>query len=149
MSGLDPLGRRDVRALMLELRDQGRTILFSSHILSDAEALCNRVAIVAKGRLATVGKLSDLHEFKVLGWELVMSGVPPTALDRIRPRARRLVPVGGDRYVIDLPPDGRPEEMLRELTAAGATMVSINPLRETLEDVFVRRVAEMGQGARQ
>ena len=59
-----------------------------------------------------------------------------------------MLTIAGDRYVIDLPPDGRPEEMLRELTAAGATLVSVNPLRETLEDVFVRRVAEMGDGAR-
>ena len=55
MSGLDPLGRRDVRALILELRDQGRTVFFSSHILADAEALCRRVAVVAGGRLAAVG----------------------------------------------------------------------------------------------
>jgi ABC-2 type transport system ATP-binding protein len=148
MSGLDPLGRRDVRALILELRDQGRTIFFSSHILSDAEALCNRVAIVAKGRLAASGKLTELQEFAVQGWELVMAGVPPAALERVRARARRVLTIGGDRYAIDLPPDGRPEEVLRELIAAGATMVSLNPLRETLEDVFVRRVAEMGEGAR-
>ncbi|HVD91431.1 MAG TPA: ABC transporter ATP-binding protein [Vicinamibacterales bacterium] len=148
MSGLDPLGRRDVRALMLELRDQGRTIFFSSHILSDAEALCSQVAIVAKGRLAAAGRLTDLREFAVQGWELVMSGVPSAALDRIRPRARSVITISGDRYVIDLPADGRPEEMLRELTAAGATMISLNPLRETLEDVFIRRVAEMGDGAR-
>jgi ABC-2 type transport system ATP-binding protein len=148
MSGLDPLGRRDVRALVLELRDQGRTIFFSSHILSDAEALCSRVAIVAKGRLAAAGRLSDLGEFAVQGWELVMAGVPAPALDRVRTRARRVLTVEGDRYVIDLPPDGRPEELLRELTAAGATLVSLNPVRETLEDVFVRRVAEVGEGAR-
>jgi ABC-2 type transport system ATP-binding protein len=149
MSGLDPLGRRDVRALMLELRDQGRTIFFSSHILSDAEALCSQVAIVAKGRLAAAGRLGDLGEFAVNGWELVMANVPAAALDRVRPRARRVMSVAGDRYVIDLPPDGRPEEVLRELTAAGATLVALNPLRETLEDVFVRRVAAMGEGARQ
>src|SRR5580765_938140 len=148
MSGLDPLGRRDVRALMLELRDQGRTIFFSSHILSDAETLCSRVAIVAKGRLAGSGRLADFREFAVQGWELVMAGVPPAALERVRARARRVLTIGGDRYAIDLPPDGRPEEVLRELIAAGATMVSLNPLRETLEDVFVRRVAEMGEGAR-
>ena len=59
MSGLDPLGRRDVRALILELRDQGRTVFFSSHILSDAEALCSRVAIVAGGRLAAPGRLAE------------------------------------------------------------------------------------------
>ena len=149
MSGLDPLGRRDVRALMLELRDQGRTIFFSSHILSDAEALCSRVAIVAKGRLAAAGRLADLQEFTVRGWELVMSGVPAAALERIRPRASRVLAVSGDQYVIDLPPDGKPEDMLRELAGTGATLVSLNPLRETLEDVFVRRVEEMGKGARE
>jgi ABC-2 type transport system ATP-binding protein len=148
MSGLDPLGRRDVRALMLELRDQGRTIFFSSHILSDAEALCSQVAIVAKGRLATAGPLGDLGEFAVNGWELVMTNLPAAALDRVRARARRVLSVAGDRYVIDLPPDARPEELLRELTAAGAALVSLNPVRETLEDVFIRRVAEMGDGAR-
>ena len=148
MSGLDPLGRRDVRALMLELRDRGRTIFFSSHILSDAEALCSQVAIVAKGRLAAAGTLTELREFAVQGWELVMAGVPAAALDRLRPRVRRILPIAGDRYVIELPPDGRPEELLRELTGAGATTISLNPLRETLEDVFVRRVAAVGDGAR-
>jgi len=148
MSGLDPLGRRDVRALMLELRDQGRTIFFSSHILSDAEALCSQVGIVAKGRLAAAGRIADLGEFAVQGWELVMAGVPAAALERVRARARRVVAVAGDRYVIDLAADGHPEALLRELTAAGATLVSLNPVRETLEDVFIRRVAAMGEGAR-
>ena len=59
-----------------------------------------------------------------------------------------MLTIAGDRYVIDLPPDGPPEETVRELVAAGATLISVNPLRETLEDVFVRRVAEMGEGAR-
>jgi ABC-2 type transport system ATP-binding protein len=148
MSGLDPLGRRDVRALMLELRDAGRTIFFSSHILSDAEALCSQVAIVAKGRLAAAGRLADMREFAVHGWELVMASVPEPALDRIRARARRVVAVAGGHYVIELPPEGRPDELLRDLVGAGASLVSLNPVRETLEDVFVRRVAEVGEGAR-
>ena len=71
MSGLDPLGRRDVRSLILELRDQGRTVFFSSHILADAEALCSRVAVVAGGRLAAAGRLTDILAFQVRGWELV------------------------------------------------------------------------------
>jgi len=148
MSGLDPLGRRDVRALMLEMRDQGRTIFFSSHILSDAEALCSQVAIVASGRLAAAGRLTDLQEFAVKGWELVMAGVPPASLERLRARAVRVHTIADDHYVIELPPDGAPEELLRELAGAGAKLISLNPLRETLEDVFVRRVAEVGEGAR-
>jgi len=77
-----------------------------------------------------------------------MADVPAAALDRVRQRARRVMSIAGDRYVIELPPDGRPEELLRDLTAAGAALVSLNPVRETLEDVFVRRVAEVGEGAR-
>jgi ABC-2 type transport system ATP-binding protein len=148
MSGLDPLGRRDVRTLMLELRDKGRTIFFSSHILSDAEALCSRVAIVAKGRLAASGRLAELQEFAIQGWELVMSGVPAHVLDRVRPQARRITDISADRCAIELPRDGRPERLLAELTAAGGSLVSLNPIRETLEDLFVRRVAAMGEGAR-
>ena len=148
MSGLDPLGRRDVRALILELRDQGKTVFFSSHILSDAEALCSQVAILAKGRLAAAGRLSDLQEFAVHGWELVVSGVPPHVLDRVRSRVRSVTAITGDRYAIDLPADARPEQWLAELAAAGATLVALNPIRETLEDLFVRRVSEMGDGGR-
>src|SRR5688572_603759 len=73
MSGLDPLGRRDVRALILRLRDRGCTVFFSSHVLSDAEALCSQVAILAKGRLVTSGRLSDMLAFEVHGWELIVS----------------------------------------------------------------------------
>jgi ABC-2 type transport system ATP-binding protein len=148
MSGLDPLGRRDVRALILELRDHGRTIFFSSHILADAEALCSRVAIVANGRLATTGRLADLQEFAVLGWELVVSSVPAHVLDRVRARVRKLTSITGDRYSIEIAADEPPDRLLAELMAAGATLVSLNPVRETLEDLFVRRVAEMGEGAR-
>src|SRR4051812_27659508 len=148
MSGLDPLGRRDVRALILQLRDEGRTIFFSSHILSDAEALCSRVAIVAKGRLAASGRLADLQEFAVQGWELVVSDLPPALVERLRPRVRGVTAITGDRFAIDLAADGRPEQLLAELTAAGAKLVALNPVRETLEDLFIRRVAAMGEGAR-
>jgi ABC-2 type transport system ATP-binding protein len=148
MSGLDPLGRRDVRALILDLRDQGRTIFFSSHILSDAEALCSRVAIVAKGRLAAAGRLADLQEFAVHGWELVVSGLPAAVLERVRPRVRNITAITGDRFSIDLAADGHPDQLLTELTAAGAKLVSLNPVRETLEDLFIRRVAAVGEGAR-
>src|SRR3954449_2716004 len=80
MSGLDPLGRRDVRTLILRLRDRGCTVFFSSHVLSDAEALCSRVAILAKGRLVAAGRLADMVPFRAQGWELVMAGVGEPAI---------------------------------------------------------------------
>ena len=148
MSGLDPLGRRDVRSLILELRDQGRTVFFSSHILADAEALCSRVAVVAGGRLAASGRLTDLAEFRIRGWELVAMNVSALALDRLRPIATRLTEISSGRYTIELPLTETPEGAVTMLAAAGASIVSVNPLRDTLEDFFVQQIASVGAGAR-
>jgi ABC-2 type transport system ATP-binding protein len=144
MSGLDPLGRKDVRSLILELRDQGRTVFFSSHILADAEALCSRIAVVAGGRLAAVGRLSDMLAYDVRGWELVVSGLTPEALPRLAPIARRTTEISAGRYAIELPNETPPERVLADLTASGAKLVSLNPVHDTLEEFFVRRVAEAG-----
>src|SRR6187399_3329642 len=98
MSGLDPLGRRDVRSLILRLRDRGCTVFFSSHVLSDAEALCSRVAILAKGKLVAAGRLSDLVDFRARGWELVVSGTSEPAIAALGPRVRRSVRIDEGRY---------------------------------------------------
>jgi ABC-2 type transport system ATP-binding protein len=91
MSGLDPLGRREVRSLILDLRDRGRTVFFSSHILADAEALCSRVAVVAGGQLAAAGRLTDILAFQVRGWELIVADLRPEVVERLgrRPCAAR------------------------------------------------------------
>jgi len=140
MSGLDPLGRRDVRALILRLRDRGCTVFFSSHVLSDAEALCSQVAILAKGRLVTAGRLTDMQPFQASGWELVVGGAGERLMETLGARARRVVRLGEGRYLIDLPLEPPPEALLGELTAAGARLVSLNPIRQTLEDFFVAQV---------
>jgi ABC-2 type transport system ATP-binding protein len=144
MSGLDPVGRRDVRALILELRAQGRTVFFSSHILADAEALCSRVAIVARGRLAAAGRLDELAEFGARGWEVVVANLAPGALERVRQLTAGVTDLGGGRYTLELPLSQSPERVLPDLAAMGASVVSMNPLRETLEDVFMQRIAEAG-----
>jgi ABC-2 type transport system ATP-binding protein len=148
MSGLDPLGRRDVRSLILELRDQGRTVFFSSHILADAEALCSRVAVVAGGRLAAAGKLTDILAFQVRGWELVVANLRTDVVDRLGSRVQRKTEISPGRYSLELSLEDSPERVLRDVMATGATLVSLNPVRDTLEDFFVRRVQEVGDGAR-
>ena len=140
MSGLDPLGRRDVRALILRLRDRGCTVFFSSHVLSDAEALCSRVAILARGRLVANGRLSDMMAFHAQGWELVVSHLADSAVPAIGSGVRKVVKIGDGRYEIELPLDPPPDQVMAGLTAAGARIVSLNPIRDTLEDFFVQQV---------
>jgi ABC-2 type transport system ATP-binding protein len=140
MSGLDPLGRRDVRALILRLRDRGCTVFFSSHVLSDAEALCSRVAILARGRLVTAGRLADMLAFQIRGWEVVASGISSSLLAGLSPRATQVTRIGDDRFTFDLPVEPAPDRFIAELSAAGATLLSVNPLRDTLEDFFVKQV---------
>ena len=149
MSGLDPLGRREIRSLILDLRSQGRTIFFSSHILADAEALCSRVAVVAGGRLAACGSLADILAFEVRGWELVVADLSPAALQKVTPLASRVTEISPGRYALELGLDRAPERVLADLIATGARLVSLNPIRDTLEDFFVRQVAEVGTGARE
>ena len=140
MSGLDPLGRREVRSLILGLRDRGCTVFFSSHVLSDAEALCNRVAILANGRLIATGRLTDMLALHARGWELVVAGASEALIASLGSRVRRAVRISEGRYTLDLPLDPPPEQLLADLTKGGARLTSLNPIRETLEDVFVEHV---------
>src|SRR5437763_16301214 len=114
MSGLDPLGRRQIRELILRLRDRGCTVFFSSHVLADAEALCSRVAVMANGRLSATGTLSDLVAFHVRGWELVISGLPDAALDHAQRLGHvvRATKLGEGRYALELPLSPPPDRTL-------------------------------------
>jgi ABC-2 type transport system ATP-binding protein len=141
MSGLDPLGRRDVRALILELRDRGCTVVFSSHILSDAEALCSRVGIIVGGELVTAGPLTDILAFDVTGWELVMADLDEARVASVAGRVRNATRIGDGRYALDVAPDAEPERLVADLRGAGGRFVSLNPMRATLEDFFIRQVA--------
>jgi ABC-2 type transport system ATP-binding protein len=141
MSGLDPIGRREVRALILRLRDEGRTVFFSSHILADAEALCSRVAILAKGRLVACGSLSDMLAFEVRGWEAVVDQLPAEALAGIEPTPQRVHRIAEGRYALEFSAEPSPEQVLPHLLARGGRLISVSPVRQTLEDYFVEQVA--------
>ena len=140
MSGLDPLGRRDVRALILRLRDEGRTVFFSSHILSDAETLCSRIAIVAKGQADGVGDADGSRSTAQLnGWEIVLDGLPQ-APPASHPGVRAVTTIapGATPSTRCRPTD--PLRLARELAGSGGRLVSITQVHDTLEDLFVREV---------
>ncbi|MCM3881269.1 MAG: ABC transporter ATP-binding protein [Vicinamibacterales bacterium] len=142
MSGLDPLGRREVRNLILSLRDRGCTVFFSSHVLADAEALCSRVAILASGRLIASGKITDIHAFQVRGWELIVAHLSGESLERHRARMRKVTAIADRQYALELPLEPGPDGLLRDLIGEGAHLVSLNPTRESLEDFFIQQVGQ-------
>jgi ABC-2 type transport system ATP-binding protein len=148
-SGLDPLGRREVREIVLGLRAAGKTVFFSSHILADVEAIADRVAILVGGKLHEVGRVSELIEDRVLSTSLRL--LLPAGADigaaaaaaALEPRCRR-IDRRGDELELELGPDGDVDQVLAEARALGARVLSVAPRRETLEDLFVRRARTAG-----
>jgi ABC-2 type transport system ATP-binding protein len=140
MSGLDPIGRKEVRDLILRLKESGKTVLFSSHILHDAEVLCDRVAIVLKGRLVACGRVTDLldqgasHQV-----ELVVDRLSPEGLDHLRPLTDKVV-MQGDRMLVVLKSQQQVGGALEIIRTAKASLVSLNPQKGSLEDFFIREV---------
>jgi len=139
-SGLDPAGRKQVRDLILELRREGRTIFFSSHILADAEMICDRVGIMNRGRLAACGRLDELLRARVRGVEFQVEGLAGPAREALRRRASVFLEEG-PRVQFTLPGDeAQVPDVLAQIAAAGGRLVALAPQRETLEDVFLREV---------
>ena len=100
MSGLDPLGRREVRDLILGLKAEGKTVFFSTHILSDAEALCERVAILNKGRLQGCGELEEMLAVGVAATEIIIESPHQELLDTLKPYAGHVVRTGGHVLIV-------------------------------------------------
>jgi ABC-2 type transport system ATP-binding protein len=132
MSGLDPIGRRDVRDMILRQAAAGVTVFFSSHIIPDVEALCDRVAIVVDGRVRAVGTVRDLVSREADRYEVTFAGVPPEELST--PLLAHHVG-SGEAWVRVLSADR--DALIRELTDRGAQLVSMNPMRATLEDLLM------------
>jgi ABC-2 type transport system ATP-binding protein len=142
MSGLDPIGRKEVRDLILELRDAGKTVFFSTHILSDVEAITDRVAIIARGQLQAHGTPAELVSQTLLGVDVTVR--LPGELGALADGASRVRRVG-DELSLTLAADADVDAWLARAHAAGARVLAVAPRHETLEDLFVRRVADRGE----
>lgn len=138
MSGLDPIGRKDVRDLILSLRAEGRTVLFSTHILSDVEAICDRVGIVVDGKLTDCGSLADLVEPGARAVELILENAPAELIARFEAQGGSVL-LRDRAQVVTFADEARAQEALRAALAVNARLVSFTPHRRSLEELFVKR----------
>jgi ABC-2 type transport system ATP-binding protein len=136
MSGLDPMGRRDVRDLIEQLKQEGKTVFFSTHILSDAEALCDRVAIIHLGELRGVGAVADLTASVHGKVEFVWQGTQvPAALRTLGAECH-----AGSETVRAVLSEENQEAAMDALRRAGLRLISMTPVRASLEDYFVQKL---------
>jgi len=138
MSGLDPVGRKEVRDLILEEKQRGKTVFFSTHILSDVETLCDRVIILRGGEVVVSGRVRDLLRSDVRRVEVTLGAATEDL-------ARNLVGDGvtlhrvGDHLVVEIEGDANVPKVLSAALGSGAQVIEVAPRRETLEDLFMRR----------
>ena len=141
MSGLDPVGRREVRDLIAELRQTGTTVFLCSHILSDIEVLCDRAAILRRGRLAHLGRLDELRAFGgERGVEVVLAGADAARLSEAlsgHEGARVTATPGGAR--VEVPTEAEVDEVLKAARSVGARLVAVQPAGNPLEELFVSK----------
>lgn len=137
MSGLDPIGRKEVRDVLLEQRARGKTLLFTSHILSDVELLCDRVVIMQRGEIKSEGKVHDLLETASKRFEIRLSGASAALKESLGTRAV-VVDDGDGHLTLRAEGDKTVDEILRVSAAAGATLEALVPDRQTLENLFLQ-----------
>lgn len=140
MSGLDPIGRREIRELIAGLPAKGTTVFMSTHILSDAEALCDEVAILRQGRLGAAGKLHDLlsESTQTESFEIVITNADPAKLGQFRNGNVELIQRSADALMI-VEGEEHVEGALRAAHESGGKLISVNPIRRSLEDLFVEQ----------
>lgn len=140
MSGLDPLGRKEVRDLILHLREQGKTVFFSTHIIPDVETICDRVAVIVKGEVVAAGRVDELvGHGRTRSIEVVCEGLRRNELHPIQGLASRVVD-RGTQCLIVLPEPDRLDEAIVAIRSGGGRLISVTPQKGSLEELFVQQV---------
>jgi ABC-2 type transport system ATP-binding protein len=136
LGGMDPLGRKEIRDIIVRFKDEGKTVFFTSHILQDIEMICDRVAIIVGGRIVKEGGLRDLVSEKVLFTEVTVSGLPPQTFAGLG----ESVSSRGDRVLLKVYDEARVDEVVGLIHDRKGRLISLSPRTETLEDIFVDTV---------
>ena len=139
MSGLDPIGRRDVRDIILGLKEEGKTVFFSTHILPDVEMICDRVGILVRGRLRAVGTVQDLVGTVVSSVEMVVTGLPDAGIQEAERQGGKVVSRGA-QVLLRLDDPSRVDSLVDLVRRSGGRLVSLVPQKRTLEDLFLEEV---------
>jgi ABC-2 type transport system ATP-binding protein len=140
MSGLDPIGRKEVRDLIMQLRKQGKTVFFSTHIIPDVEMLCDRVGIIAGGRLLASGRVDELVEGRTKTVEVVCDGLHEGNLMLLNGLASSIVRQNR-QHLITLSEPERLEELLAAIKIRGGKLVSVIPHKGSLEELFLDSIS--------
>jgi len=137
MSGLDPIGRKEIRDLILKLKDMGKTVFFSSHILSDVEMLCDRVGILVGGRLINVGYIDDLLKEETSSIEICVSGISREALQKINAMKKKIID-RGERVYISAENEDERDQILKIIFEENGKLISVVPQKKSLETLFFK-----------
>jgi ABC-2 type transport system ATP-binding protein len=138
MSNLDPFGRKDFRDLILKLKTQGKTIFFSSHILSDAEMIADRVAILNHGKLVNEGKLDELVDSQILSIDVTFIVEPDKILQFDSIPEKKVIQ--DNKVMICLKNEHQVNDLIKQINTLGGKLISVIPHRKNLEDVFITEI---------
>ena len=147
MSGLDPIGRRMIRDLIMRCRDEKKTLFFSSHVMSDVEQICDRVSILVKGKLTHRGRIDQLLESQTKAVEIITAGLSDETRRTLRERATDYRALD-EQDIFVLPDEAAANEAVQQLQQQGGRIVQFTPIRESLEDFFLRQQTPTNEEAR-
>ncbi len=139
MGGLDPIGRKEMRDIIINLRHKGKTVFFSSHILSDAEMLCDRVGILVKGKLKQVGKMAQILSEEIESIEITVKNLAEEDKKELAKIALNVL-AGDDKTMFVVQSATARDKIIKQITNVGGEIISIVPRRKTLEEYFMRFV---------
>ncbi len=139
LTGLDPLGRKDLRKIIVNLRDEGKTVVLSSHILSDVEMLADRVAIVVKGKMVRTGPLHELLNARIVSTEVVLADHTPPLIDALEEQGHTAT-VKGKKLQVMIQGDDPADPVLKLAYEHDARVLVVSPRKESLEDVVIDQV---------